>query len=92
MQQDMGISLAPPHLGAPIPMFEYRSLQKNPLSKKLAIISPEAQLSSVSVPTRVFRTAGRHMYRIIAVSVAVINDLIPLNQDLLLSLLLQLLF
>ena len=26
MKQDMDISLAPPHLSAPIPLFEYRSL------------------------------------------------------------------
>ena len=30
----------PPHLGAPIPLFEYRSLQKTTI-QKLAIISPE---------------------------------------------------
>ena len=34
MQQDMGTFLvAPPHLGAPIPLFEYRSLQKTTIQK-----------------------------------------------------------
>ena len=33
MQQDMGISLAPPHLGALIPTFEHRSLQKSTIQK-----------------------------------------------------------
>ena len=33
MQQDMGICVAPPRLGAPIPMFEYRSLQKTTIQK-----------------------------------------------------------
>ena len=40
--------------------------------------SSETQLSSVSVPTRVFRPAGRHMYRIIAGNIgdiAIIKDL-----------------
>ena len=39
MQQDMDISEALPHLGAPIPLFEYRSLQKTTI-QKLAIIFP----------------------------------------------------
>ena len=33
MQQDMDISEAPPHRDAPIPMFEYRSLQKTIIPK-----------------------------------------------------------
>ena len=35
----------------------------------------------MSVPTRVFRSAGRHMYRIIAVSVAVTNSELLPNED-----------
>ena len=33
MQQDMGTSKAPRHLGAPIPLLEYRSLQKTTIQK-----------------------------------------------------------
>ena len=56
MQQDIGISylcLISVHF-------------RKPPSKKLSISSLETQLSSASVPTRVFRPARRHMYRIIA--------------------------
>ena len=80
MQQDMGISSAPPHLSAPIPMVEHRSLQKTTI-KKMAILPPETQLSSESVPARVFCPAGRHMYRIIAVYVAVINSELSSNEN-----------
>ena len=38
MQQDMGISQAPPHLGAPFPLFEVVHVRK-PRSKKVAMIS-----------------------------------------------------
>ena len=37
---------------------------RKPPSKKLAIISPETWMSLVNVPMRVFRPAGRHLYRI----------------------------
>ena len=77
MQQDMDFSWAPPHLGAPIPLFEYRHVRK-PRPKKLAIVHPETQLSSARVPTRLFRPAERHMYRIIAgivVDIPQIEDL-----------------
>ena len=63
MQQDMDISKAPPRLGAPIPLFEYRSRLKTTI-QKIGEISAETALSFVSVPTHVFRTAGHHMYRI----------------------------
>ena len=83
MQQDMGFSKARPQLGAPIRLFEYRSLQKTTI-QKMAIIPPETQLSSVSVPTRVCRPAGRHMYRIIAVYVAAICSELLSNKNCLL--------
>ena len=54
MQQDMDISKAPPHLGAPLTPFT----SENHDTKKLAILSPETQLSLGSVATRVFRRAG----------------------------------
>ena len=59
MQQDMGISKAPPHLGAPLTPFT----PKNHDTKKLAVVTPEIQLSLVSVATRVFRPAGRILHK-----------------------------
>ena len=61
MQQDMDISQAPPHLGAPFLLFDAVHVRK-PRSNKMAIVSPETQLSLVSVSTRVFRPARRHLH------------------------------
>ena len=47
----------------------------------MAIIPPETQLSSESVPARVFRPAGGHMFTIIAVYVAVINSELPSTEN-----------
>ena len=57
MQQDMGISSAPPHLGTPFPLFDTVHVRK-PRTTKLAITSTETSLSFVSVAARVFRPAG----------------------------------
>ena len=66
MQQDMG--QAPPHLGASFPLFDTAHVKK-PRAKKMAITSGETCMSIVSVATRVFRPAGRHLHRrVIAVS------------------------
>ena len=61
MQQDMGISKAPPHPGAPFPLTHAVHVRK-PRYKKSAIVSPETWLSFVSVTTRVFRPAGRILH------------------------------
>ena len=62
-QQDKDIFKAPPHLGAPFPLFDTVQVRK-PRSQKMAIICPEKWMSLASVPMRVFRPAGRHQYRI----------------------------
>ena len=61
MQQDMGISKAPPHPGAPFPLTHAVHVRK-PRYIKSAIVSPETWLSFVSVTTRVFRPAGRILH------------------------------
>ena len=63
MQQDMGVTSTPPHLDSPFPLFDAVRVRKR-RSEKLATVSPETELSFVNVPTRVFRPAGRHLYRI----------------------------
>ena len=66
MQQDMDISKAPPHLGAPLPLFFFCVHVWEPRSKKLAIVSPGTWwsfvLSFVMVTTRVFRPNGRILH------------------------------
>ena len=49
--------------GAPSPLCDSVHV-RNPRTKKLERIFPELWLSFVSVPTRVFRSAARQMYRI----------------------------
>ena len=62
MQQNMGISQAPPHLRAPLLLFDAVYVRKQ-RSKKMAMLSPETWLSFLSFPTRVFRSLGRHKHR-----------------------------
>ena len=61
MQQDVVISQAPPHLGAPFLFLIAFSSEKHD-TKRLAIVSPETWLSFVSVTTRVFSPAGRILH------------------------------
>ena len=63
MQQDMDISQAPPHLGAPFALSEHRSRLKTTIQKTGDDV-PETQMSLVNSPMRVFRPAGRHVCRI----------------------------
>ena len=61
MQEDTDMSKAPPHLGAPLSLFDTIH-GRNPRSAMLAMISPETQLSFESVATPRFRHARRHSF------------------------------